>query len=161
MRLVGLVLCTSPRPPICLWPLTRGLPLQLRDDYLRGGSHGSSQRPAPLEEDGEPPGRCACVALGSGQGLRPVASQRRSPQRPVLPSLLRGGLVSTALLRDPVPKLQLSSHLGLQDTCCLCSFGTARGPSCSPPAAGSVTRNLRSQEPYCSVGPAIRACPHL
>lgn len=85
------------QPPTCLWPLTRGLPLQLRDDYLRGGSHGSSQRSAPLEEDGEPPGRGVCVsprslagasgqwrsedAALSGQFFPPRCTEGSRPQR--------------------------------------------------------------------------------
>ena len=66
------------QPPPCLWQLTHGLCLQLRDDYLCGGGHGGSQRSAPLEEDGNPPGVWATPgsvtgppSAESGPGLSP------------------------------------------------------------------------------------------
>ena len=71
------ILCLL-HPPPCLWRLTRGLSLQLRDNYLRGGGHGGGQRSAPLEEDGNPPGVWATLgsvveplSAESGPGLSP------------------------------------------------------------------------------------------
>ena len=67
-----------PQPPPCLWRLTHGLSLQLRDDYLCGRGHGGGQRSAPLEEDGNPPGVWATLgsvvgppSAESGPGLSP------------------------------------------------------------------------------------------
>lgn len=89
---------------------------QLCDDHLCDGGHGRSQRPAPLEEDGDPQGECIALTLKAVPLFSPAPRQplQASPAAPA--HGLAASKVATYSSRDTHSGRHLSIAALVPDT---------------------------------------------